>query len=468
MKRSKKALAAILAAATAASLMAGCGSGGTGNTTTQAQNETTTTAAGAANDATQAPATVGEPVNLRFVSWLSAYKDLDEKVAQAYTKDHPNVTVTFDYFGDMTATEYYKKVDLMVMGGEEMDVLMTSAFAEHAQRAGSGAYLPLEPYFEKEGVKPEDAYSIIQKVNGTMYGIPGDLKSWFVIINKNFLDEANLPVPDLNWTWDDYREYANKLTQGEGANRRYGSYFHSWDHYDYLGMWSNYKGNPMFNADMTAVNFDHPMFKEWMQFRYDMEHVDKCQVPFADIKSMNMNYRDKFFNGQIAMLPIGNFIVPELDDQEKYPHDFVTTFAPIPAWKDAETGNTYTESHFYSVSKTSKHPQEAYDFIRYYTTEGMKLRAVSVSGEKGIDKMEFMKMQVEEPKYVDMEALEKVMNNPNWKDNVYQNVPVYNKELSQLMLDEFSKFLLGTDSLDNVISSLMKNGTQLMKDKGGQ
>lgn len=83
---------------------------------------------------------------------------------------------------------------------------------------------------------------------------------------------------------------------------------------------------------MTAVNFDHPMFKEWLQFRYDMENEDKCQVPYADVKSMNMNYRDKFFNGQIAMLPIGSFMIPELDDQDKYPHEFVTTFAPIPAW----------------------------------------------------------------------------------------------------------------------------------------
>ena len=87
--------------------------------------------------------------------------------------------------------------------------------------------------------------------------------------------------------------------------------------------------------------------------------------------------------------------------------------------------------------------------------------------EKGIDKMEFMEMQIDEPKYVDMEALDKVMNNPAWKDNVYQNVPPYNKEMSQLMVDECSKFLLGTDSLDNTIASLVKNGTQMMKDKAG-
>lgn len=456
MKKTKKILATVLAAALIPTTLAGCG-GGTKNGTNAAGGEKTQAQGTASSD---------EKVNLRFVSWQTAYKDLDKKVAEEYAKEHPNVSVTFDYYGDMTAPEYYKKVDLMVMGGEEMDILMASAYPEHAQRAGSGAYLPLEEFFEKEGVKPEDEYSIVQKVNGKMYGIPGDLKSWFVMINKNYLDEAGLPVPDLNWTWDDYREYAKKLTKGEGADKRYGSYFHTNGHFDYMGMWSNYPDNPMFNADMTAVNFDDPMFKEWLQFRYDLEQVDKSQVSYSDVTSMNMNYRDKFFKGEIAMLPMGNWMVPELDDQDKYPHDFVTTFAPMPAWKDAEPGTAYTESLFYSISKTSKHPQEAYDFIRFYTTEGMRIRGISVSAEKGIDKMEFMRMQVDDPKYVDVEALEKVMNNPDWKDLIYDNVPVYNKEMSQMMIEESAKFLLGKDSLDNVIASMMQKGTQMMKDKG--
>lgn len=423
---------------------------------------------GKTSDGSGAQETKDGEITLKFLSWQTEYKDLNEKVAVAYKEKHPNIKVEFDYYGDMTATEYYKKVDLMAMGGDEMDILMTSAFPEHAQRAASGTYLALDDYFAEEGVVAEKTYSIIQKVDNKIYGIPGDMKSWFVILNKDMLKEAGLEVPFLNWTWEDYREYAKKLTSGEGANKIYGSYFHSWDHYDYMGMWSTYPNNPMFKEDMSDVNFDDPDFKSWLQFRYDLEQVDKSSVPYADVKSLNMNYRDKFFKGEIAMLPIGNFIVPELDNQDKYPHKFTTTFAPIPAWKDAKPGTTYTESHFYSVSKNSKHPKEAYDFIRFYTTEGMKIRGISVSAEAGINKMEFMNMQIEDPAYIDVEALKNVMNNPDWKDLVYQNVPSYNKEMSQLMLDECSKFLLGTDTVDDAISSLITNGKQLMKDKGGK
>lgn len=456
MKKHVKALSAVLATTM---ILSGCGG--------KAEN-TSGVAADSGKSTEVADGQNGEPITLRFVTWQTATKDLDQKVAEAYMAEHPNIKIVYDYYGDMTAAEYHKKVDLMVLGGEEMDILMDGSFPEHAQRAGSGTYVPLDEYFEKEGVKPEDAYSIIQKVDDKLYGIPGDLKSWFVMINKDYLDEAGLPVPELDWTWDDFREYAAKLTQGEGANKRYGAYFHTWGHFMYMGMWSSYPDNPMFNADMTKVNFDNPLFRDWLQFRYEMEQVDKSAVPYADVQSMNMNYRDKFFNGAVAMIPIGNYMVPELDDQDKFPHDFVTTFAPMPRWKDAEPGTTYTESLFYSVSKTSKHPQEAYDYIRFYTTEGMRIRGVSVSAEKGIDKMEFMKMLVEDPSYIDMDALSNVMTNPDWKDNVYYNVPPFSKEMETLMKEEASKYLLGTETLDNVITSLMEKGNNLIKEKGNK
>lgn len=456
--KKRQILATVLATTTVVTALAGCGS------KEEAAPATTAAAGNSTEAATEAPA--AEPVTLRFVSWNSNYAEQDQKVADAYKEINPNVNVEFEYYGDMNATEYYKKVDMMVVGGEEMDILMASAFAEHKQRAASGTYLALDDYFAGEGVKPEEAYAIMPKVNGGVYGVPGDLKYQLVYINKNYLEEAGLEVPSLDWTWNDYRAYANAMTKGEGASKIYGSYFHSWDHYDLMGFWSSYEDNPMFTLDGSAVNFDNPRFAEWLQFRYDMEYVDQCQISYTDVKAMNMAYRDKFFNGEVAMLPVGSFLVAELDDQDKYPHDFVTTFAPIPAWDDDKPGTTYTDSQFYSVCKNSKHPQEAYDFIRFYTTEGMKLRGVSLSAEAGIDKMEGFKSMIDDESYVDIEALNNVLNNPNWNELLYTNVPSYTKELSTLMLDEAGKFLLGQCSLDEAVNSLVEKGNQMIKEKG--
>lgn len=443
MNMCKKITALFLLATVGLTALTGCGNGDT----SQAQNTTTPDG--------------GEKINLRFMSWLSDQEEQDKAVAAAYEALHPNVSVTFEYVGAMVATDYYKTVDLMLMGGEVMDIVMTSAYPEHAERASTGSYLPLDDYFKAEGVKPEEAYTIYSPVNGQLYGIPADVKSWMVLINKAMLDEAGLEVPSLDWTWDDYREYANALTKGDGVNKRYGSYFHSWDHYDYLGLWSTKKDNPIMKSE-TEMNFDDPNFADWMQFRYDMENVDKCSVPLSDVLSLNMNYRDQFFTGKVAMLPIGSWMLAELEDQGKYPHDFVTTFAPLPRFKDGQEGSTFTQSQYYSIAKTSKHPQEAYDFIRFYTTEGMNIKGVSITAEANTDKMESINKMIGEAKYCDTEALEKVINNPKWFDNIHNISPIFQKTLATMVKEECDLYLLGDVSLDQLIDTLNKKGQQII------
>lgn len=458
MGKAKKITAVSLATLLAAGSVVGCGS--KENASTEAVT------AAAETGSKELVQETGAPVELRFISWLSNYEDLDKKVAEEYKKEHPNVNVTFEYYGNMSSKDYNTKVDLMVMGNEKMDILMTSGFPGLATRAESGAYLSMDEFFEKEGKKAEDVYAFAPTVDGQVYGVPGDMKSYVVLINKDYLEEAGLDVPALDWTWNDYREYANKMTKGEGASKRYGSYLHNWDTYFNMGMWSVCDNNPLYTDDMSAVNFDNPVFKDFIQFRYDLEQVDQCSVPLADIAAMNMSYRDKFFNGEVAMIPLATFILSELDDVDKYPHDFQTTFAPIPVWGDADPGRTYSEAQYYAISKTSEHPQEAYDFIRYYTTEGMRIRGVSVSAEKGIDKMDFINNLLDDPSYADMEALANVVNNPNWKDVVYTNVPSYNSEMSKLMIDEVSKFLYGNEDVDTTVATLMEKGSKLMEQKG--
>lgn len=88
MKKSKRFFAAMMAAAMTAGMLTGCGGG--------AKKESAAPAESAQGGSTEA-AKEGEQVNLRFVSWQTANKELDKKVAEAYTKEHPNVTITYDY-----------------------------------------------------------------------------------------------------------------------------------------------------------------------------------------------------------------------------------------------------------------------------------------------------------------------------------------------------------------------------------
>ncbi|AZP04839.1 ABC transporter substrate-binding protein [Jeotgalibaca ciconiae] len=428
---------------TTALLLAACGGNGDSGNAGSGTDEGSTEASG--NKVT-------------FVSWLTEQKDLDQAVLDAYLEENPEADIEFVYVGDNQTANYYQQVDLMLMGGDEIDIVMTGSYPDHAQRAASGSYLALQEYFDNEGVDPKEEYidSLIAPVNDTLYGIPGDAKSWIVYMNKEKLDEAGLEVPPVDWTWEDYAEYAEALTE-DGT---YGSYFHTWDHYNYLNIWSLRLGNAIMNEDGTLA-FDAPKFKEFLEFRKKMEE-DGVQMPYQTIKATNASYRDRFFNGEIAMLPLGTFLIPELEDTSSFPHDFETTFAMMPRDVDAPEGRTYTEALYYAIASSSDAPQEAYDFLRFYTTEGAKIKGVNLPTKADEDKMEYVNLMVEDDTLVDMEALETVLNNPQWEDNPNTTAPAYQRQLTDMMVEEVEKYFLGNDDVDTVIQNMMTRGQQII------
>jgi len=178
-----------------------------------------------------------------------------------------------------------------------------------------------------------------------------------------------------------------------------------------------------------------------------------------------MTYRAKFFNNEVAMIPIGSWMIPEVKDISKYPHTFQTVFAPLPIWPGdtAHLGLTNTANHYYSIASTTKNRQAAYDFLRYYTTEGMKIRGVSMTAEKDVDKMVYVDLMVGADKSLyDYDSLKAVMTNPNWKDNVESIAPPYVREIETMVGEESDKFLMGQQDLNATIAAMIKRGDEII------
>lgn len=459
-KHQKVATGIILSTMASVAMLSGCGGSQT--------EEAAKTASG-----TEAKAQTGEsvtegeaegakdPVTLRFVSWQSNHAEGNQAVADAYHKLNPNVTVEFEYIGDMNSADYMTKTDVMIMGGEPIDIVMADSLMAYTVRAASNAYLPLDSFFEAEGTTAEDMFNIVVRVDEQVYGIPAEMKyNNLVLINKDMLDEAGLLVPDLNWTWDDYREYAIKMTKGEGADKIYGSFFRSGA--NIFGINSAKKGNPYFNDDGT-LTFDEPYFSQFLQWRFDLEGKDGASVPQADIKALNLNYRDQFFNGKVAMLPLGTYVLSDIGN-EKYKHDFTTTFARMPLWNAEDEHYNAAEATVFSIARTSEHPQEAFDFLKFWSTEGVKIKGMFLSNEKDTDRMESINNIVGDfTDLVDMEALNKVMTDEKWIDSYSESTPTYQNEISNLEKEETDKFLLGAQSLEDTVANLMERGNEIIE-----
>lgn len=402
-----------------------------------------------------------EAVTLRFLSWQSNHAKGDQRIVEAWEQEHPDIQVEIEYVGDMSSKDYLQKTDLMLMGGEAIDIIMSPSISDFSVRASSDSYLSMDAFFEGEGVAPEDAYSMMPRVNEKAYCIPSDMRYDVILINKDRLDAAGLELPALNWTWDDYRDYAIKMTEGSGADTVYGSYFHSWGSENLRGISSAKPDNSYFNED-GSLTFQNPEFARFLEFRYNLENVDKASTPLADIKALNMNYRDQFFSGKIAMLPMGTNLLSDIGN-EVYPHDFVTTFARLPLWNSEDPHYNSTGAIFYSLAKTSTHPQEAFEFLRFWTTKGVPLKGMFVSNEKNVDKMESTRAIVNGfEDLVDMDGLAALMEDPDWVDSYSTHAPEYQSQIDTILTEETDKYLLGSQSLEDTINNLMKRGNEII------
>jgi multiple sugar transport system substrate-binding protein len=383
-----------------------------------------------------------------------------------FEKRNPGIKVEMQSLvGTYDSDAYNKKADVMIAAGEQIDLLGESTLDRVYAKVKAGVLEPLNDYAKKEGIDLEKEYNGLIPINGKIYMIPENVAAWLVYINKDMLDAAKLPLPPRDWTWADYREYAKKLTHGEGANRVYGSYFHTWDWFYAIGMQSKIMDKPYFKRD-GSHNFDDPVFRDGMQFRWNLEQVDKSQVPFADVKAQKMAYRAVFFSGKAAMLPMGAWMVADIKNTEKFPHTFKTTFATFPRWDTTCKPNTTTldgAGSGWGVNAKSPVKEATYKFLRFFTSEGWEYAHSMWSAWTKTNAEATIKgMGGPNEALYDPAALRAIVFDPQRVQNKYTFVGPGEPEVVDAYIQENEKFLVGGQTLDQALANIKKRAEEII------
>lgn len=399
---------------------------------------------------------------LKFFTYEEIMRSKFDAINALYQKRNPNINVEMVY---VPQADINTKVDTTILSGSQLDIAYFNVKFDFLPRAAKGEFVALDKYIAAEGKTFDDLYTIDASYDGKVYALPGDVKLFMIWINKNDLDKVGLPVPPLNWTWDDYRNYAKKLTWGDGPNKHYGSFFYTWDHYNVFDTYNLIDGNPYFKDD-GSLNLENPAFKQSIQLRIDLERVDKSQMPLSDVKALNMNYLNAFLGGKASMLWMATNIVPQIAATDKYPHDFVTTFAPMPIPSNGgREGYTYGDNRFYSVGKSTIDAQASYNYLRFFTTEGIPMKGVSFTAAKGAGANQdsvINALVADNPKLYDVDALKRVIENPKLHVNVWTKVPVYTGEIDQMYQAQAELAVIGDKTPDQAIADAMKQGQAII------
>lgn len=299
-------------------LLTACGSTTTSTTTTSASNTVA---------ATRAPVASGETVTVRIGTGdsgdgLTPYN----QAIEAFKKANPGIEIKVE---PVTDSDYYGSLLTQVAAGKAPDLIFIGD-DEVANFVKKGAYEDLTPYISGTtvpGVKLDTAAflpNVLQpgQQSGKQYLLPKDFSPVGLYYNKALFKAAGVAEPTENWTWDDFKNAAQKLTVKDASGKvsQYGVQM--------TAAWQRGFEALAFTQSATLIAPDGSKYSGYLdsdgaiktlQFVADL-YRNGVAAPPSDINKWKGG-NDNFANGTAAMMldgrwPQANLLKnPKLTDQ---------------------------------------------------------------------------------------------------------------------------------------------------------
>jgi multiple sugar transport system substrate-binding protein len=156
--------------------------------------------------------------------------------------------------------------------------------------------------------------------DGKIYGVPALVDNLALVYNKKLFDAAGLSYPTPNWTWDDFRNAARKLSAP--AQHRYGwAYVNDGTEdtvWRYVAMlWQ--AGGDLLTPDGKKAAFDSPAGLAAMQLLHDMAVTDHSVY----LDTGDGQYQNLFNSGKIGMLWTGPWDLSGINKDISYGAQFL-------------------------------------------------------------------------------------------------------------------------------------------------
>jgi multiple sugar transport system substrate-binding protein len=300
----------------------------------------------------------GAPVELTFMMW-GAPEELAvwNQIVQDFQTQNPAIKVNVEV-SDWDA--YWEKLKTMLAASTPPDLFAMDAplYLDYQSR---GVLMNLQPYLDSNPDLLKDVYPQTLQAYQTpdgYFGLPRDFQTIVLFYNKDMFDAANVPYPTDDWTYDDLRAAAKQLTKdttGDGKIDQYGFYSDLWD---MELVWSEAiwaYGGDIISADHTKTLIGEPKAREAWQLFDDMMFTDKSM---PDTTTAAQFGGDPFQAGAAAMTTIGHWAVPGYNTVT-----FKWDVAPMPAGPAGKA--TSVNSAGFVLAQGSKHPEEAFEFIKF-------------------------------------------------------------------------------------------------------
>lgn len=291
-------------------------------------------------------------------AWEAAFWPRQLQFDQLFMKRHPNITVNAE---NTPWSSFLQKYVAQAAGGTLPDLIYCH-FSWAQVFIQQGILQHLDDYISRQTdfniadfTRPAQAF--YQK-NGSTYGIGYDCGPLVLFYNKTLFDKAGIGYPTENWTLDDLKQAAIKLTSGSGSTRIFGLQ-------DTPSPASADVAPPyLFPFGARYVNgtkcvIDQPAAVSAMNWWMDLRFKYKAVPTTADATAMSQQ-GGAFTAGRAAMMLNGSWAVPGLNQQANFKWDLV-------GWPKGPIARaTSAEGSAYTISANSPQKDAAWIYLNEY------------------------------------------------------------------------------------------------------
>ncbi|CAG0937387.1 Lactose-binding protein [Thermoflexales bacterium] len=369
---------------------------------------------------TSAPA-AAEPITLKMTAWDVAKTPYWQAVIDAFEAQNPNIKVELL---DISSAEYQDKLNVMLSGGDDSDVITVKDIPGYSAMLTRKQIVPLNDYVAKDKLDLSVYSGAADELTfeGSIYALPFRSDIWILYYNKDLFDKAGVSYPTNDMTWAQFDATARKLTSGSGADKVYGTHFHTWR--------STVELPTVQDGKNSIIASDYSFMKPIYDMVTAMQ-TDGIIMDYGSLKAGKIHYSGVFQNQQVAMVPMGSWFIGTLIAAEaKGDVKFKWGIAKYPHPDGVAAGTTASTLTSLAINANAKNKAAAWEFIKFYSgIEGAKVLAATgnlpairtpevlkaYTSVKGVpaeaaEALQTAKVRLELPMNAHASAIEKILN----------------------------------------------------------
>ena len=300
-----------------------------------------------------------EPVTVSWATWVNTATPFWQQTIAAFQEVHPNITIEVQ---SVPGEEMFNKLLAQIAARNPPDTAYVSDWMTGALAQNEGL-VALDDYIAKSTIIDVDDYvpAFLQpaRVGDVQYGLPFASETTGLFYRLDRFEEVGLDPNHPPETWEEFREYAEKLTDTDNAKYGFAVFATEAAYYFYPWLWQ--AGADQLNpADPTDVTWDSPEGQKAADFYVSLAQYSPPNL----LNATSWDGRVPFANGDIGMYMAGAWFAGTL--LTEFP-DATGKWAAAPLPQDARCATTIAGDHLV-IFRDSKNPEAAYKWIEWLSS----------------------------------------------------------------------------------------------------